>query len=149
MMEGNVSKVGSWALDSWMFKNYEPKERPIVEQLNDGIIFSQDGRVLAQASPLDTVYAMKEGGPLLTTLAAGFESNGKILINLHEMHADHMATQIELDEERNSLLLELGQMLYKSLNPDAATTGGGGMGDTFAFTGASIADGRAMPTAPV
>ena len=74
MMGDNVEKVGNWALDSWMFRNYVPKERKgevdLLAQIDDGIIFSQDGRVLAQANPSDTIYAMKEGGPLLTTLAS-------------------------------------------------------------------------------
>ena len=116
-------------------------------QIDDGIIFSKDGRALAQANPSDTIYAMKEGGPLLTTLATGFESNGKLLANLHEMHADHMATQIELDEERNSLLIELGKLLYSSLNPTEQASIGGT--SSMQFAGMSVADSRSFPTAPV
>jgi hypothetical protein len=151
MMGDKVKAVGKWAIDSWMFKNYVPKVPGIANeplaQIDDGIIFSKDGRALAQANPSDTIYAMKEGGPLLTTLATGFESNGKLLANLHEMHADHMATQIELDEERNSLLIELGKLLYSSLNPTEQASIGGT--SSMQFAGMSVADSRSFPTAPV
>jgi hypothetical protein len=139
MMGDKVKAVGKWAIDSWMFKNYVPKVPGIANeplaQIDDGIIFSKDGRALAQANPSDTIYAMKEGGP------------GKLLANLHEMHADHMATQIELDEERNSLLIELGKLLYSSLNPteQASILGTSSM----QFAGMSVADSRSFPTAPV
>ena len=98
---------------------------------------------------MDTIYAMKEGGPLLTTLAAGFESNGKILINLHEMHADHMATQIELDEERNTLLLDLGKLLFSTLTPGERGRAVPGYAGTSDFTGMSVADMRATSTGPM
>jgi hypothetical protein len=151
MMGSKVDEVGRWALDSWMFRNYVPKlpGEPLA-QVDDGIIFSQNGKMIAQANPMDTVYAMKQGGPLLATLATGFESNGKLLSNLHELHADHMYTQIELDEERNSLLLELGKLLYSSLDTgqkqgalkstgyDAAKFAGNSVQDSRAFTGSMM-----------
>ena len=143
-----TSILGERALKSKMFNHLgQPVIGEPLAQIDDGIIFSKDGRALAQANPSDTIYAMKEGGPLLTTLATGFESNGKLLANLHEMHADHMETQIELDEERNSLLLELGKLLYSSLNPtdQAAVASAGSM----QFAGMSVADSRSFPTAPV
>jgi len=145
-----TSTLGEWALRSKLFKGLR---QPIIgeplAQVDDGIIFSQDGRVLAQANPMDTIYAMKEGGPLLTTLAAGFESNGKILINLHEMHADHMATQIELDEERNTLLLDLGKLLFSTLTPGERGRAVPGYAGTSDFTGMSVADMRATSTGPM
>jgi|GEM_PF-3438685 len=145
-----TSTLGEWALNSKLFKGLR---QPIIgeplAQVDDGIIFSQDGRVLAQANPMDTIYAMKEGGPLLTTLAAGFESNGKILINLHEMHADHMATQIELDEERNTLLLDLGKLLFSTLTPSEGGRTTPGYAGTSDFTGMSVADMRATSTGPM
>lgn len=142
-MEGQTSDLGKWALSSPLFGGSKNQS---VAQIDDGIIFSQDGRVLAQANPMDTIYAMKEGGPLLKTLATGFESNSKILKNLHELHAEHMETQIELDEERNSLLLELGKLLYASLNPDKTS---GVSPTSMQFAGMSVADGRSLTTAPV
>ncbi len=139
-----ASILGERALKSKMFNHLgQPVIGEPLAQIDDGIIFSQDGRVLAQANPSDTIYAMKEGGPLLTTLASGFESNGKILINLHEMHTEHMTTQIELDEERNSLLLELGKLLYASLDLDSK--GGGTLSPSMLkFAGNSIADIRSF-----
>ena len=92
---------------------------------------------------------MKEGGPLITTLASGFESNGKLLSNLHELHANHMFTQIELDEERNKLLLDLGKLLYKILQPREGGPSLPGYDNTTNFAGNSIADNRAFPTGPV
>ena len=145
-----TSALGERALKSRMFNGIgQPKIGEPLAQVDDGIIFSQDGRVLAQANPMDTIYAMKEGGPLLKTLATGFESNGKILSNLHELQAEHMFTQIELDEERNKLLLDLGKLLYSILNPSETPTNVPGYASTTNFAGNSIADNRAFPTGPV
>lgn len=152
-MRDQVDKIGRWALDSPLFNNYVPKKKGFemdpLAKIDDGIIFSQNGRVLAQANPYDTIYAMKEGGPLLTTLASGFESNGKLLSNLHELHANHMFTQIELDEERNKLLLDLGKLLYKTLQPREGVVNLPGTDNTTNFAGNTIADNRAFPTGPV
>lgn len=146
-----TSVLGRWALKSPMFNGIgQPKFGEPLAQVDDGIIFSQNGKMIAQANPMDTVYAMKQGGPLLATLATGFESNGKLLSNLHELHADHMYTQIELDQERNSLLLELGKLLFSSLDTgqqkgslestgyDAAKFAGNSVQDSRAFTGSMM-----------
>lgn len=148
MMGKNLDRVGEWAIDSPLFRNYVPKGEPLA-RVDDGIIFSQNGRVLAQANPMDTVYAMKEGGPLLATLATGFESNGKLLSDLHEMHTDHMSTQIELDEERNTLLLDLGKLLFSTLTPNERGRATPGYAGTSDFTGMSVADMRATATGPM
>ena len=142
-----TSTLGERALKSKMFNGIgQPIIGEPLAQVDDGIIFSQNGKMIAQANPMDTVYAMKQGGPLLATLATGFESNGKLLSNLHELHADHMETQIGLDEERNSLLLELGKLLYSSLNPtDQASIAGT---SSMQFAGMSVSDQRSLPTGP-
>ena len=104
-----TGEIGEWTLSSPLFKvpenissNFQ-RSTPI--EIEDGII-TKNGEVI-KPNKDDTLYAMKDGGPLVDILTKGSSQQTSQLKILTSMSGELLNTQIELLKENISLLREI------------------------------------------
>ena len=72
------------------------------EKIEDGIITKQGD--LIQPSPDDTLYAMKQGGPLADIFTKGLVEQTGVLKKLTDVSGNMLNRQVELLEKNNMLM---------------------------------------------
>ena len=104
-----TGEIGEWTLSSPLFKvpenissNFQ-RSTPI--EIEDGII-TKNGEVI-KPNKDDTLYAMKDGGPLVDILTKGSSQQTSQLKILTSMSGELLNTQIELLKENINLLREI------------------------------------------
>ena len=104
-----TGEIGEWTLSSPLFKvpenissNFQ-RSTPI--EIEDGII-TKNGEVI-KPNKDDTLYAMKDGGPLVDILTKGSSQQTSQLKILTSMSGELLNNQIELLKENISLLREI------------------------------------------
>ena len=92
-----TGEVGSFALTSPLFAGGMEGEK-----IEDGIITKQGD--LIQPSPDDTLYAMKQGGPLADIFTKGLVEQTGVLKKLTDVSGNMLNRQVELLEKNNMLM---------------------------------------------
>ena len=100
-----TGEMGEWALSSPLFKVPEQQGAPV--DIEDGII-TKDGQVIRPDKD-DTLYAMKDGGPLLDMLAKGSAQQTSQLKILTKMNETLLKEQTEMLQQHAVLLAEIAE----------------------------------------
>ena len=98
-----TGEAGAWALGSPLFKVPEVQGAPI--DIEDGII-TKDGQVIRPDRD-DTLYAMKDGGPLTSILQKGSNEQITLLTKLTNMNEYLLKEQTEMLKQHAQLLSEI------------------------------------------
>ena len=98
-----TGEAGAWALGSPLFKVPEVQGAPI--DIEDGII-TKDGQVIRPDRD-DTLYAMKDGGPLTSILQKGSNEQIALLTKLTNMNEYLLKEQTEMLKQHAQLLSEI------------------------------------------
>ena len=102
-----TGEMGEWALSSPLFKVPEQQSAPV--DIEDGII-TKDGQVIKPDKD-DTLYAMKDGGPLLDVLAKGSAQQTSQLKILTKMNEHLLKEQTEMLQQHAVLLGEIADKI--------------------------------------
>ena len=128
-MGEDASKLGSFALNSPAFKMGDAS----AIEVDDGII-TKDGQIIKPDAD-DTLYAMKNGGPLADALSKGSLEQLSMLKKISVINDTLMSRQIDLLQDNQAILVEIADKIGNGGNVNinnisklsSTTTTGGGL----------------------